>query len=236
MERINLLLIATILISTILFGGCSMDGGDFIRSETSTTNLATENVAVEDDGLVCNDKPSSELITTAYSAEKIQELKNDIKNNTFDYNELKSKYSVQCLRKTPQGYYTVLMQDDGCKVFVFMDESKKLCKSNNPITVNSFKSKRDFEFIKVKETTLSEITSFDKDTIFLPISSFVYTAHIVNEGVLIIEYARFDEKHEIVYEDSIVKNVTFYENNHYSEDNLAIVLVPYILGIDKNAD
>lgn len=76
---------------------------------------------------------------------------------------------------------------------------------------------------------------YDKSTVLLPVSSVICTAHIIQEGVLIITYDRFDANTGILLDDPVVNSVSFYENSDFPlNDNEMINLnVPYILEMDK---
>ena len=140
--------------------------------------------------------------------------------------------NVQCLRKTYQGYYAVLLQDDGKYAFVFMNKNGKLYEM---LLIDEIKGKKEYSFIEQGKTTENEILSFDKNAILLPVSSSVSTVHIVHEGLLVITYTRFNEKTQRILDDPLVKSVVFYEDEDFPlKDNEMINKnVPYILAIDK---
>ena len=66
-----------------------------------------------------NDKSIDSLITKKYSASDIEKMREDIEHDNLNYAKLKSRYNVQCLRKTYQGFYAIFLQNDGKRIFVF---------------------------------------------------------------------------------------------------------------------
>lgn len=179
-----------------------------------------------------NDKSISELITQKYSKSDIESMKKGIEEKTLDYSKLKSNYNIQCLRKTNQGYYALFLQDDGARVFVFMNEKMEL---SEVLVVDDIKRKNEFDFIEIGITTESQVMEFDRNTFLLPISSADTTVHFVQEGLLVITYSRFNEGTQTILDDSIVKSITFYDNADFplTDDVLINLNVPYILEIDK---
>ena len=170
---------------------------------------------------------AEELITISYPESDIKKLKKTIASRRRSFFYLKSKFKVQCIRKTHQGYYVLLFQDDGKKVFVFINDSLEL---RDVLVVDNFKTKKDFDFIisKQESATIDEIVEFDSNTILLPISSVNLTVHMVEEGLLCIEYKRNESK------ELTVDNLSFIDNKEMEKDiTLASLSAPYILEIDK---
>lgn len=179
-----------------------------------------------------NDKNISELITQKYSKSDIESMKKGIEEKTLDYSKLKSNYNIQCLRKTYQGYYALFLQDDGARVFVFMNEKMEL---SEVLVIDDIKRKNEYDFLEMGITTESQVLKFDKNTFLLPISSVDATVHFVQEGLLVITYSRFNEETQTILDDSVVKSITFHSNTDFplKDDILINLNVPYILEIDK---
>lgn len=178
-----------------------------------------------------NDKTIDTLVTETYSASEIQKMKSSIENNKLTYSQLRSDYNIQCLRKTYQGYYAVFLQDDGSRVFVFINENKEPYKI---LVIDEIKNKSQYDFIEVGKTTKNEILNYDENTLFMPVSSVITTAHITKEGVLLVTYDNFDEVSGMILDDAVVKSITFYNNSDFPLKNSLIDSnVPYILEIDK---
>ena len=55
---------------------------------------------------------ASDVITCKYSSNDILNLKKDITNNNINFDDLKSEFKIQCLRKTCQGYYIVFLEEN----------------------------------------------------------------------------------------------------------------------------
>lgn len=202
-----LLLIVIVLISIIIFTG----GRD-----------------VEYD----NDKSITSLITKKYSESDIEQIRVGIEQDSLNYTKLKSHYKIQCLRKTYQGYYAVFIQNDGKRVFIFMDADMKLY---NMLVFSSIKEKKEYDFLELGKTTESEVLRFDTTAVSLPVSSINCTVHIVQEGVFVISYDRLEVNTGTLLNDPVVKSFVFFENDDFPlNDNEMINLnVPYILEADK---
>lgn len=172
------------------------------------------------------------LVDIKYSGHEIEEIKKKIEGDDCNYTKFKSLFDIQCLRKTYQGYYAVLLQDDGRRVFVFMDEEMKLYEV---LLIGNMKAKKEFSFIESGKTTEEEIVSMDENAILLPASSVTSTAHVVREGLLVVTYSRLDEEKQMFLDDPLVNTVIFYANESFPlEDNEMINKnVPYILPIDR---
>ncbi len=179
-----------------------------------------------------NDKSIDSLITEKYSESDIDKMRDDIEQDNLNYARFKSHFNVQCLRKTYQGYYAVFLQNDGKRIFVFMNEKMEL---NNIFVFDNIKKKRDYDFLDIGKTTETDVLKYDKSTVLLPVSSITCTAHIIQEGILIIIYDRFDANTGTLLTDPVVKSVSFYENSDFplSGNEMINLNVPYILGKDK---
>lgn len=179
-----------------------------------------------------NETSINSLITKTYSVFDIEKMKNDIETDNMDYAKLSSQYNVQCLRKTYQGYYAVFLQNDGKHVFVFMDEKKK---AYNMLVVERIRKKEEYSFLKQGKTTESEILQYDKNTMFLPISSITCSVHIVQEGLIVITYDRLDTDTGMLLNDPVVKSFAFFKNDDFplNDNDMVNLNVPFILEKDK---
>ena len=172
----------------------------------------------------------NDLLTEKYSIVQIEELKNAAESGNITFSKFKRDFNAQCIRKTHQGYYVVLLLEDGRNAFNFFNEENTLVRV---MVSNGFKSKKEFQDQVVKQMTKSEVQKFDLNTILAPISAMEITAHIVQEGILIVKYSRFLDG-EII-EDPIVASIEFVENESISmnEDPFIRDEVPFIFGFDK---
>lgn len=179
-----------------------------------------------------NNKSIDVLITEKYSISEIENMLNDIECGNLDYSGFKSRYNIECLRKTYQGYYAVFMQNDGKRVFVFMDKNMNLYKT---LIIENVKEKADYNFLEYGKTTESEILEYDSNSVLLPVSSVTSTAHIIQEGLLVITYDRIDANTGMLLSDPIVKSTLFFSNDELplKDDEMINSNVPYILEIDK---
>lgn len=172
----------------------------------------------------------TELVTKKYSTDQIESLKESIFKEEMKWSKFTRQFSVQCMRETYQGYYVVLLQENGDKVFVFADKNMKLYRVVN---IDEFKTKDELMFQISKLTTKSEVLSMDPEPFFMPVSAFSMTAHYVKEGVVLVTYTR--TKDGIVLSDQIIDSMEFYSNDELLEDSNTLVgiCVPYILEMDK---
>lgn len=187
----------------------------------------------EHDTLKYNNKDrKSDLITTVYSIEDIKELVTNIESQSVSYSEFKKHFNVQCMRKTHQGYYVVLFQDDGSSVFVFFDNQMVI---SNILSYKVFLTTEDFKTFENNRTTLSQIIEFDDSWISSPLSLITQTAHIIQEGIVIITYTNLEDGSLV--EDGIIDKIEFVDNQTLEANSgeLYHSYVPYILEIDKTS-
>ena len=171
----------------------------------------------------------SDLLTEKYSITQVEELKNITETRHITYEEFKKMFDVECMRKTHQGYYVVLLLEDDRNAFAFFNQQNTL---TQVLISNGFKSKNEFQNYVTEKMPKSEVLKFDTNTINMPISAVEITTHIVQEGLFVVKYARFDEG---VIEDPIVESISFIENEAIleSDDSFLRDEIPYILEIDK---
>ena len=166
------------------------------------------------------------LITELYSTTEINSIREAINAEGMSFEELVKKFRVQCLRETYQGYYVVLLSDDGSSNYVFIDDNMQVYKV---MTFQHFLSNCDFDNLH----TLDEVIMLDTNHILLPTSAVAYktTLHIVQEGVLIIQYALdVSEENYIIHSSSLIDNEDIISNSELLRN------MPYILEIDKYID
>lgn len=177
-----------------------------------------------------NSANKNDLLTEKYSIAQIQELKNTAESEHITFSKFKRDFDVQCARKTHQGYYVVLLLEDGKNAFVFFNEENAL---TIVMIANEFKSKEEFYSQVLEQKSKSEVLNFDPNTILSPVSAVEITAHIVQEGICIVKYSRFWDGELI--EDPVVCSVEFIENESIStnEDPFIRDEIPFIFGFDK---
>ena len=170
------------------------------------------------------------LLTEEYSVIQIEELKNLAETENVTFSKFKKNFNAQCIRKTYQGYYVVLLLEDSRNAFAFFDEENKLIRV---MISDGFKSKEEFQNQVVKQMKKSEVVNFDSNTIFAPVSAIEITAHIVQEGIFIVKYSRF--LNGKIIEDPIVTSIEFVENERISTNDDLFIRdgIPFILEIDK---
>lgn len=161
-----------------------------------------------------NTVPFSKCITRTYSETAIKILSRAIQSEklNFTFPVLNFLYPIECLRKTPDGYYAVYLHEDGRRVFVFMDDKLHL---KGARVLYEIKSKEDFYNLS-QDTTLDEVCAFDKNTRRQGYG-VIATNHLVKEGLIVITYNG----------DWVIDTIDFYCEGHER------VEVPYILGIDE---
>ena len=173
------------------------------------------------------------LLTEKYPIALIEELEKKAEVGHITLSKFKRDFDVQCVRKTHQGYYVVLLLEDDRDVFAFFNEKDILIQV---IVSNGFKSKIEFQNLITEQPPKSEVLIFDANTIIAPISAVEITAHIVQEGIFIVKYSRFRDG-EII-EDPIVTSIQFIENESIStnEDPFIRDEIPFIFEFDKASE
>lgn len=190
-----------------------------------------------------NDKKFSESVNVTYSEAEIAELKEELEYSKrisakkYSYYQFRLNFKPQCVRKTFQGYYVILQQDDGKQVFVFFNKQRKL---EDILVVEKFLKKVDFDFVEIGETKETDIREFTSDIIEPPYSATVLTAtaHILQDGLLVIWYTDRMEMSDML-ETFRVRKVEFFSNDFLEDPTLPLndeksyFKIPYILPIDK---
>ena len=172
----------------------------------------------------------SDLLTETYSIEQIEELENSAQTGSITFSDLKRKLNVQCIRKTHQGYYVVLLLKEGGNAFVFFNEKNVLVRV---MAFEHFESKKEFQSQVVEQMPESEVLKFDSNAIMAPISALEMTVHIVQEGIFIVKYSRLMDGE--LLEDPIVTSIQFIDNESIpkSEDPFVRDEIPFVWGFDK---
>ena len=174
-----------------------------------------------------------DLLTEKYSIILIEELKSTAEAGDMIFSNFKRTFKVQCMRKTHQGYYVVLLLEDGGNAFAFFNEKNLLI---HVMVSNSFKSKIEFQNQVVEQMPKSEVLNFDSNSIIAPVSALEITAHIVQEGIFIVKYSRFRDGK--IIEDPIVTSIQFVENESIltNEDPFIRDEIPFIFEFDKASE
>ena len=172
----------------------------------------------------------NDLLTEKYPIIQIEELKSTAEAGNMTFSNFKRDFDVQCMRKTHQGFYVVLLLEDGGNAFAFFNEKNLLIRV---MVVDNFKSKIEFQNQVVEQMPKSEVLNLDSNTHITPVSALEITAHIVQEGIFIVKYSRFRDG-EII-EDPIVASIQFIENESIStnEDQFIRDEIPFIFEFDK---
>lgn len=172
----------------------------------------------------------NKLITETYSAAQAKELKKAAEDGDVTFSMFKRSFNAQCVRKTHQGYYVVLFLNDGGNAFAFFDEKSML---KSVMISYGFKSETEFRNRITEHMRKSEVLNYDTNSIALPVSAVDTTAHIVQEGVFIVKYSRFENGK--IIDDPIATSLVFVKNEEIAtnEDLFIKNEIPFILEIDK---
>lgn len=175
----------------------------------------------------------NDLLTEKYPIIQIEKLKSTAEAGNITFSDFKRDFNVQCIRKTHQGYYVVLLLEDDGNAFAFFNEKNSLVRV---MVLDSFKSKIEFENQIMEQMPKSEVLNFDPNTIIAPISALEITAHIVQEGIFIVKYSRFRDG-EII-DNPIVTSIQFIDNDSISmsEDPFVRDEIPFIFEFDKTEE
>ena len=175
----------------------------------------------------------NDLLTEKYSIIQIEELQSAAEAGDMTFSNFKKEFNVQCMRKTHQGYYVVLLLEDGGNAFAFFNKKDTL---NRVMVFDCFKSKIEFQNQVAEEMPKSEVLNLDSNTIIAPVSALEITAHIVQEGIFVLKYSRFRDG-EII-EDPIVTSIQFIENESISTNDDPFIRdeIPFIFELDKQVN
>lgn len=182
-----------------------------------------------------SDKTVQQLVTTAYSADEIKEIEEKIEKGKTTVSEMKRFCKLECLRKTEKEYYSVLLRDDGGKLFVFFDNKGT---ATDCLFITEFKSKDDYDSLIIGETTLNEVIFFDEAAVDVSLSSSDATASVVKEGLAHIIYERMNMDDMTFLSSPVIKSITFYDESEYmqiAEQGDCYGRLHYILPIDRLA-
>ncbi len=134
-----------------------------------------------------NTDSKDDLITRQYTSEEIQDIQYNISIGGMTFAELDNLYEVECLRKTHQGYYVVLRQDDGKDVYLFLNDEMKIARTH---ILGNYKTKEAFaDNIKVGMSR-SEVYKYDSNDVSPFYGITFMKIHIVQEGYYKIRYSR----------------------------------------------
>ncbi len=175
----------------------------------------------------------NDLLTEKYSIIQIEELQRAAEASDMTFSNFKKEFNVQCMRKTHQGYYVVLLLEGGGNAFAFFNKKDTL---NRVMVFDCFKSKIEFQNQVAEEMPKSEVLNLDSNTIIAPVSALEITVHIVQEGIFVLKYSRFRDG-EII-EDPIVTSIQFIENESISTNDDPFIRdeIPFIFELDKQVN
>ena len=175
----------------------------------------------------------NDLLTEKYPIMQIKELQSTVETGDMTFSNFKRDFNVRCMRKTHQGYYVVLLLEDGRNAFALFNEKNILIRV---MVLDSFKSKIEFQNQVVTQMPKSEVLNLDSNTIIAPVSALEITAHIVQEGIFVVKYSRFRDGELI--EDPIVTSIQFIENESIStnEDPFIRDEIPFVFEFDKASE
>ncbi len=180
-----------------------------------------------------SDKPVKQLVTETYSYDELENIRDIIEKNSTDIFSLKKYCKPECMRKTEYGNYAVLLGRSDEKLFIFFDDNRTV---TDCFLVKEFKSKEDYDCLKIGTSTLNDVISFDENTKNISVSSFDATVSIVKQGFVFIVYERMNTDDMTFLPSPVIKSTTFYDNNSYSEiikNENCFFELPYILPIDR---
>ena len=174
----------------------------------------------------------NDLLTEKYPIIQIEELQSAAEGGDMTFSDFKKDFNVQCIRKTHQGYYVVLLLEDGRNAFAFFNKKDTLIRV---MVFDCFKSKIEFQNQVAEEMPKSEVLNLDSNTIIAPVSALEITVHIVQEGIFVLKYSRFRDG-EII-EDPIVTSIQFIENESISTNDDPFIRdeIPFIFEFDKTS-
>ena len=169
-----------------------------------------------------NTTPINCVKSKLYSSEKIEKLEDDILKENVSFRNFNINYRPRCIRKTFQGYYAVLAQENGSLCFVFWDSQNEIY---SIYRTDKFISSDDFkQNIVIGETKVDSFISDGMNYFYFPISKMMMTGHICNDGVIVIQYDS----------SGVVEFVNYFSNEEIVESSDFLTsYIPYILPEDR---
>lgn len=170
-------------------------------------------------------------ITKTYTSDRLEALQLAVIEGRMSFKQLRREFDLPCVRKTHQGYYAILMQDDRQHyAFVFLADD--LTPKYVYIT-QAFPTQAEVEQQIIPGMTEDEVEAFYPNTVPLPVSAQPCSAIIVREGVYLLQYDYF-KNGEILSEPQLGKITFFPSDVHETTDDVFVqTVIPYILDIDK---
>ena len=187
-----------------------------------------------------NSNSLSDAIPRKYSVSAISELTQKVNTGGVHYYKFKWKFKPECIRKTGRdyyGYYAVLQQEDGQYAFLFINDERIIDKV---LVTDHFKSKSEFDFVTLGQTTIREIHAFDTNYFFPAISNMHIYDYIVQEGIIELQFPLNPvEKDPYWYTDpdyswgtNVVQTIHWYSNEELKNSD-PLPYMPNILQQDK---
>lgn len=167
------------------------------------------------------------MITVSYSEGKIDELKELIDNYFVSLTHIKAMVHVQCLRKTPFGYYIILKQNDGKDVIITLNEELY---AMSVLVIDEYKNSEDFDEIQEDISTREDVDRITESKIVLELSSCNEVHYyVLQDGVLILIYKIPSD--QTVY----IKEFIDWETcRGIDENEMVVSYFPTMLDIDLN--
>lgn len=168
-----------------------------------------------------NEQSIEDCITSRYSSDEINDLFTSLKKGNVDLRHIKSKFKIQCTRKTFQGYYIVLLREDNAKLFIFLNNELQI---NNYILINEVKTYNDFTILTADCLTKNQVLeSYNNCVNLTSFSADITTKHCVKEGIVIVKYDT----------ENVVKNTTLVSYDEIEENTYGNSYLPYIISMDR---
>ena len=101
-----------------------------------------------------NSENKIDIITKKYSTEQIEKLELTTGSEKVTFSEFKKNFDAQCIRKTHQGYYVILLLEGGENSFVFFNADNIL---TSVMTVDKFKTQNEFNIQALDGMTKSAV-------------------------------------------------------------------------------
>ena len=175
------------------------------------------------------------LLTKTYPVDIIYEYAWDENVSEKIYSKFEKEFDVECVRKTYQGYYVVLLLDNGENAFMFFREDNSYC---NAFIAGEFYTKEEFQDSVTEKTPLSEVRDFDPNYYYSSYSSTTaMSIHIVQEGICIVKYKEDENNKNNEMFNPLVTSVGFISNEQIptTTDSYIRDKIPYILEMDKKS-
>lgn len=162
---------------------------------------------------------------TVYKKSEIDLLQQTILTQPFSLKQFIKKYRPQYIRKTSQGYYAVLPEENSALCFVFWvnDNIYTVYRTRGFETVDAFKQR-----IIIGKSSVSTLVEGKYDYYAFPISKQAVSGHICRDGIIVVYYSNGN---------GTAESIEIFSNEEMLKaEEAPLMYAPYILEKDRQSE